>query len=78
LKDFPADIVDVHGIEVLHPDDFLVAQYGLDQIRVLGEIKAMRQRLRRPPRSAHELVATVEAQGLPQFAQLLRDAEELL
>lgn len=68
----------MHGIEILHPDDFLMAQYGLDQIRVLGEVKAMRQRLRRPPRNAHELVATVEAQGLPQFAQLLRNAEELL
>ena len=78
LKDFPEDVVDVHGIEMLHPDDFLVAQYGLDPIRVLGEIRAVRQRLRRPARGVQEFIANVEAQGLPQFAQLLRKAEELL
>lgn len=78
LKDFPAEAIDVHGIEVLHPDDFLVAQYGLDQIKVLGTVKAMRQRLKRPARSVQEFIATMESQGLPLFSQLLREAGDLL
>lgn len=68
----------MHGIEILHPDDFLMAQYGLDHIRVLAAVKAMRQRLRRPPRTANEFIAVMEGQGLPQFSQLLRTAEDLL
>ena len=52
LRDFPADAVEIHGIEVLHPDDFMVAQYTLDQIKVLSAVKAMRQRPRRPAHTA--------------------------
>lgn len=78
LKDFPAKAVSVHGIEILHPDDFLLAQYDLNQFKVLGTVKTMRQRLKRPARTAQEFIATMEAQGLPQFSQLLRQAQELL
>ena len=46
LKDFPEDEISKYGIEVLHPDDFLVAQYDLDPIRFLSIVKAMRERLR--------------------------------
>jgi hypothetical protein len=48
LKDFPEARVSQHLIEVLHPDDFLVAQYDLDQIRMLRVIKACRTKLRNP------------------------------
>lgn len=78
LKDFPANAVEIHGIEVLHPDDFMVAQYSLDHIKVLGAVKGMRQRLRRPPHTAQQFIAIMESQGLPQFSQILRSAEELI
>jgi predicted nucleic acid-binding protein len=78
LKDFPVDAVEIHGIEVLHPDDFMVAQYTLDQIKVLSAVKAMRQRLRRPAHTAQQFIAIMESQGLAQFSQLLRSAEELI
>jgi len=78
VKDFPADAVEIHGIEILHPDDFMVAQFSLDQIKVLGAVKAMRQRLRRPPHTAQQLISIMEVQGLPQFSQILRSAEELI
>ena len=42
LKDFPDAKVSEHEIEILHPDDFCIAQYDLDPIRVLRVIKASR------------------------------------
>ena len=67
-----------HNIEVLHPDDFLVAQYELAPIRMLSVVKENRARLRKPPRSAAELISTYEAQGLPQVGKLLDSAIALL
>lgn len=78
LRDFPEKNVSAHGIEILHPDDFLIAQYDLDPIRVLTSVKANRERLRNPPKTAAELIATYEAQGLPQTCKILRDAVDLI
>ena len=55
LKDFPGENTVVHGIEILHPDDFLVAQYDLMPISVLKSIKANRERLRNPYMDAPSL-----------------------
>jgi predicted nucleic acid-binding protein len=78
LKDFPDQSVSRHSIEVLHPDDFLVAQYGLDQIRVLRVVKACRTKLRNPPKSAVDYLATLEQQGLPQTCRILQQAIDLI
>lgn len=78
LKDFPDLTMNAHGIEVLHPDDFLIAQYDLNPIKVLSVIKTLRDRLRRPPKSAAELISTYEQQGLPQFCEKLRQAAGLI
>lgn len=78
LKDFPEEITKVHGIEVLHPDDFLVAQYDLAPVRVLTIVKALRKRLRKPPKTAEELIETFQLQGLPQTCKLLEDAIGLI
>ena len=78
LKDFPEQTVALHGVEVLHPDDFLVAQFDLAQIAVLTIVKSVRKRLKNPPRSADEFISMLEALGLPQFCSLLRQAEDLI
>jgi hypothetical protein len=78
LKDFPASAASPHGIEILHPDDFLLAQYDLAPIAMLKVVKAIRCRLRKPPRSAEELIATYEQQGLPQTCKILKDAAGLI
>jgi predicted nucleic acid-binding protein len=78
LKDFPEQAIRAHGIDILHPDDFLIAQYDLDPIRVLGIVKLLRSRLRKPPISADELIATYEQQGLAQFCEKLRQARGLI
>jgi predicted nucleic acid-binding protein len=78
LRDFPEQAVRAHGIDILHPDDFLIAQYDLDPIKVLGIVKLLRSRLRKPPISADELIATYEQQGLAQFCEKLRQASGLI
>jgi predicted nucleic acid-binding protein len=78
LKDFPKEIFQKHGIDVLHPDDFLVAQYDLNSIKMLTVIKELREGLQRPQKSAQELINTYLAQGLHQTSKLLEDAIELI
>ncbi|WP_311736746.1 PIN domain-containing protein [Janthinobacterium sp. S3T4] len=77
-KDFPEAAVSKHGIEILHPDDFLIAQYDLNPIGMLSIIKAQRERLRNPPKSVDEFITTYELQGLPQLCAVLRQAVELI
>lgn len=78
LKDFPGEVVSQHSIEILHPDDFLIAQYDLDQIGILSIIKSCRMKLKNPPKSAEDYIATLEQQGLPQMCQVLRNAIKLI
>ncbi|UTY57001.1 putative toxin-antitoxin system toxin component, PIN family [Massilia sp. erpn] len=78
LRDFPDQAVSPYGIEILHPDDFLIAQYDLCSIRMLSIIKSKRERLRNPPKSAEDFIATYERQGLPQTCEKLRQAIDLI
>ena len=78
LKDFPEAVLARHAIELLHPDDFLFAQYDLDEIAMLSVIKACRLKLRNPPKSADDYIATLARQGLPRLVSLLRHAAGLI
>lgn len=78
LKDFPDEAVSRHAVEILHPDDFLIAQYDLDKIGILSIMKACRMKLRKPPKSPEDYIATLEQQGLPQMCQILRNAIGLI
>ncbi|WP_137893052.1 PIN domain-containing protein [Ramlibacter sp. 2FC] len=79
LKDFPAAVVAPLGIEILHPDSFLVAQLDLEPLRVLPAFKAMRARLRNPTFTPDHFAETLEAKyGLVETAHVLRQASELI
>jgi len=77
-KDFPADVLQPYGIEVQHPDEFLMNQLQLQKIPALSAIKKMRARWTNPVRSAQELIAAFERRGLPMTADLLREAIALI
>jgi predicted nucleic acid-binding protein len=72
LKDFPESVLAQHGIEVQHPDDFVMNQLELRPFEALEVIKRVRARMRNPARSATELIELLEKTGLPQTAQYLR------
>jgi hypothetical protein len=72
LKDFPAKVMVKYGIEVQHPDDFVMNQLELRPFEALEVFKGVRAKRRKPECSAAELIDMVEKSGLPQTAQHLR------
>lgn len=78
LRDFPAQVVHLLGIEVLHPDQFIVAQWDLDQLVAVAAFKHMRARWKKPNATADDFAAAMERAGLPATAQRLREASELI
>jgi len=78
LSDFPAETLARFHIEAQHPDDFLV--YLLDQAPgvVCAAVKRQRESLQNPPKTAQELLSTLEGQGLAQAAARLRQFVDLL
>lgn len=78
LKDFPADELASHSIEAMHPDEFLSSLFDADPGPVCGVVKRQRESLRNPPKTAQELLETLENEGLPQTTARLRAFVELL
>ena len=78
IKDFPAAAVQPFGIEILHPDDFIVKQWDLDELATVAAFKRMRARRRKPESTAEDFAQAMERNGLAATAQRLRDAAELI
>lgn len=78
LRHFPADAVAPLGIEVIHPDPFIAAQWDLEPLVAAAAFKRMRARWKRPQASAEDFAVAMERGGLPATAQRLRDAAELI
>lgn len=78
LKDFPSAYLQTLDVEVLHPDDFILRQFGVDELRVLNAARNCRRRLRNPPKSAFEYLQRLDAQGLSRTVSHLRAYEETI
>lgn len=78
LKDFPAEALDKYGVEVQHPDDFIMNQLELRPFDALEVVKQVRLRRRKPPCSVLEMIDMIERNGLPQAAQYLHTKVGLL
>ena len=79
LADFPAaKIMSEHRIEVIHPDDFVIFQYDLNQVAFLTTVKEMRELMKRPPLTAEQLARAFAVAGLPQIADRMAEAAELI
>lgn len=61
LKDFPEDALTPFGIQVIHPDEFLVAQMDLDSLSVLAAFKEQRARLKNPAYTQRHLLTPLNA-----------------
>lgn len=66
LRDFPASELDQYDIEALHPDEFIHHQFGLHAAAVIIAAQRCRERLKNPPVSADNYLATLAAQSLPK------------
>lgn len=78
LKDFPTDYVRQFGIEVLHPDDFVMNQVDLNQVACLAAIKAMRAGWNSPAYTAMQLVELYSSRPDPDEHDFLRSAIKLI
>jgi hypothetical protein len=64
LKDFPRSELAPWGIEAQHPDEFLTHQFHLSQPQFLTAVKAVRLRLKKPPKTVEDYLDTLRVQGL--------------
>ncbi len=78
LKDFPIETLRPLGIEVLHPDAFLVAQIELAPLHVLPAFKSMRARHLNPAVTPKEFADSLARGGLVRTADYLRQAAGLI
>lgn len=78
LADFPQETLHRFDIKAQHPDDFLVALLDLAPGIVCAAVKRQREGLQNPPKTAEDLLATLESQGLTQAVARLRQFIELL
>ncbi len=77
LKDFPPEIIRKFGIEVQHPDLFFRYQIDLHMPIFLSSIKAIRSRLKNPPRTSDQYLLTL-LEHLPQTVSVLQKYEALI
>lgn len=78
LRDFPADVIGPLGIESIHPDRFIIAQWDLAPIAAVTAFKRMRARWKKPETSAEDFATAMDRGGLTATAQRLREASELI
>lgn len=78
LQDFPQEVLKPFGIELQHPDDFLVNHLNLAPGKFCVAVRKVRGRLKNPPYSVEDYLATLIRQGLvatvaelEQYAQLI-------
>jgi predicted nucleic acid-binding protein len=78
LKDFPVEVISVHGVTAQHPDEFLTHLIDLAPGPVLAAIQRLRRSLTKPAVSAEDYLATLERHELPAFVSKLREFQALL
>lgn len=78
LRDFPHALLSPWGVEALHPDDFILAQFDLYPGVVCGCVKRQREFLKKPPRTVEEHLAKLRAIPLPQTVERLVEFNDLL
>ncbi|MEY4529718.1 MAG: hypothetical protein RLZZ156_439 [Deinococcota bacterium] len=72
LRDFPAIILESHGIVGLHPDDFICALKEVNRFAVLKAIAGQRANFKNPPLTLDAYLKRLSSQGLPKFVLWLR------
>ncbi len=78
LKDFPKDTLAPFNIEPLHPDDFIVDLWDLDQAAVLEAARLQRASLKNPPHNGRQYLDKLLQQQLPETVNLLSSFEFLI
>lgn len=78
LKDFPAEILAPFNVEALHPDNFIVDLWDLDEAAVLEAARRQRASLKKFPHTSREYLDRLLQQKLPETVKLLSSFEFLI
>ncbi len=78
LKDFPREVLEPHGIEVMHPDDFLLNHLNLSPGAFCLAVRKVRARLKNPHYDVEEYLHILTRQGLVATARELTRFSELV
>lgn len=78
LKDFPDEAVKPYEIDVQHPDDFLTGFLAESPGKFCSAIHKVRKRLKNPPYSVEDYLATLTRQGLVATVSELNQFADLL
>lgn len=78
LKHFPIETVAKFGIEVVHPDDFIVNIIDIDENKAIGACKRHREAMSRSKPTADQYLERFEICGLIQAHQRLLPHKELI
>ncbi len=78
LKDFPAEVLALHGIEAQHPDTFLIHQRSLNEPLLLESVRKIRRRMTKSPKTPDEYLAILEKAGLVLLVAELAKIKTLL
>jgi predicted nucleic acid-binding protein len=70
-KDFPSDLFDSFGIELIHPDQFLLDLFELAPDVATKACRELIDDYKEPPRTAIEIADFLRRSGCPEFAELL-------
>lgn len=73
LRDFPAEALRSYAMEAQHPDDFVLDLLDLAPGAVASVIVEQAASLKSPPRTIHDLLDTLRANGLVRSVAKLRD-----
>ena len=76
LKHFPESSLSPHGVEALHPDDFVLDLIDLNAHQVLEAARLCWQRRRKPPLTWDQYLESLKRSSLPQSAEKLREVAE--
>lgn len=73
LRDFPSRVLDPLDLEAKTTDAFVADTIGLDAGRAIAAVRQMRMRLKKPEKTAEVLLLDMEAVGLTQTVDALRE-----
>ncbi len=73
LTDFPAQKLAPFSIDAKHPDEFVLDLIDLAPAKVALVVSEQAASLRNPPRTVHDVLDTLQEQGLVQSVAKLRE-----
>lgn len=72
LKDFPEAILSTLNMEARSADQFIADTIALDTGRAVAAIRKMRERFKKPEKTAEAMLLEMEADGLTETVDVLR------